>query len=770
MIFDRTIQDMRVVVLFIAVTACLITPSQGQGTSGGFASDVRPFMDRWCISCHGERKPKADLNLAIFSPTITSNDDIDRVTKIRDHLRGGTMPPPKRRRPPRNDVAQVVSWATDFLTRAADGADLGPGRVTVRRLSRFEYDNTTRTLFNLTSDVSETFPRDDLGYGFDNIGAALTTSQLHVERYMAAAEDIALQAISTEDTDNPPARRLLAENLRASRKKSVNRGGDFATLFANGALLGDFELPRRGLYVVEIGAFARQGGDELARMEMSIDGVTVKSFDVEAQRSAPASHGLTLRLEGGRHAIGAAFVNDYYDPDAKDRNRRDRNLYVGWIEVRGPIDPKPRPAAHQWIFAGDSGRGRADKRARKLIERLVRRAWRRPARSAEIQRLCRLVRSTVESGESFEAGMQLALQAILVSPHFLFRLEPGGKGSSGSVQDLDPWALASRLSYFLWSAPPDDRLFNQARNRKLKDLKVLEYEARRMLVDDRADALARNFLPLWLELRNLQDIHPDPNVFPSFDEPLRRAMMEETSLLFRHVMREGLPVSTLLTASFTYVNERLATHYGLSGIKGDDFRHVGVGDDRLGGLLGHAGIHAVTSNPTRTSPVKRGKWILDNIFDMPPPPPPPGEDSFSPEVVRSAASLREQMELHRKEPRCANCHERMDTLGLALENFDGIGRWRDSDRSVAIDASGILPDGTRIGGANDLRRVLASDPAFVRCLLRKMFVYAVGRDTTHGDIVALERVLSTLGSDPTVGEIAVAVVGMDAFRKRVVTQ
>ena len=750
--------------------ACLASGSAGQVSASVFKAEVRPFMDRWCIKCHGGRKQKAGLNLELLQPKHTSNGDVALVLKIRNHLRDGTMPPSKRRRPNAADVSAVVGWANGFLGRAINATVAGPGRVTVRRLSRQEYDNTTRSLLGVVSGVSATFPRDDLGYGFDNIGDAVTTSQIHVERYMAAAEDIALQAISTEDTDNPPSIRRQAEEMRVSRKKSTNRGGDFVTLFTNGSLLENFELPRDGLYRVRARVFATQSGNELARMELRVDGDRRESVDVDATRRHPETHEEVFLLKGGIRTIEIAFVNDHYAPESADRKKRDRNLYLDWVEVVGPIDSRPLPEAHVWIFKNDVGKGAAKKRAQKLIKRLLTKLWRRPARPSEIRRLCTLVEMVVDEGEPFERGMQVALQAALVSPNFLFRLEPGGKGSSGQVHELNPWALASRLSYFLWSGPPDSRLFDLARTGKLSQPSVLEDEARRMLEDPRGAALSVNFLPQWLELRNLTDIHPDPERFPAFDESLRRAMLTETTLLFQHVLRDKLPVSTLLNAPFTYLNARLARHYGIEGVRGDEFRQVVLDDRKRGGLLGHASVHTVTSNPTRTSPVKRGKWILTNILDAPPPPPPPGEDSFDEDVVKHAATLREQMEMHRREPRCAACHERMDTLGLALENYNAIGRWRDVDGKTLIDASGVLPDGSEIDGPLDLQRVLMADRSFARCLLRKLFVYGVGRDTTPADVLVLDGMLDQIGADPSVVEMVIALVKMDAFRKRVVTR
>jgi hypothetical protein len=402
------------------------------------------------------------------------------------------------------------------------------------------------------------------------------------------------------------------------------------------------------------------------------------------------------------------------------------------------------------------------------VRDLLPRAWRRPVTGEEVRRLADLVQSGVDGGRTFEEGVSLALQAALVSPHFLFRLEPGAaSGPDGAPKDLDGHALATRLSYFLWSSLPDDALTQAAAKGKLAGEAGLAAEARRMLADPKAEALASNFAVQWLELRNLAEATPDAARFPGFDL-LREPMRREAVAFFDAVRREGLDISTLLGADFTFVDEALAAHYGLPGVRGSELRRVPLGDDRRGGVLGMAGVLTITSNPTRTSPVKRGRWLLENVLDAPPRAPPPGADSLDESVVTvSAASLRERLEQHRAKAECAACHARLDALGFALERYDAVGRWRDQDGGGPVDATGTLPDGRALDSLGALRAALLEDRAFARCLTRKLFTFALGRAPTARDELALfARVAALPTGTLTLDDLILTVIRTDAFRKR----
>jgi hypothetical protein len=554
----------------------------------------------------------------------------------------------------------------------------------------------------------------------------------------------------------------------ASSTRDDGSQGDVHALNSNGAIEQPVVLPRDGVYVLRVQAFGRQAGPDPARMKLRADGRTLRTFDVSHERDAPGVFEVEVTLAEGRHLVEMAFINDYYRPEHEDPKQRDRNLYVDWLEVVGPTDLKLPPAGSAWMFALDPGRGAAHRRAVPILKELLTRAYRRPARSDEITRAGQFVRKAVEEGKSFEEAMRLAVVATLVSPHFLFRLEPGAvRGTSGSVRNLEPWALASRLSYFLWSTAPDALLRERARVGDLGQAAVLRAETERMLGEGKARALGDHFAAQWLELRNLESIHPDPDRFPGCDDALKRSMRAETESFVSAVIRENRPVRDLILADFTFLDERLARHYGIAGIEGDELRRVLLGDDRIGGLLGHGSILTVTSNPTRTSPTKRGRWILENVLGAPPPPPPPGADSLEgEETVNDAASLRERLAVHRQQADCAACHVRMDALGLALENFDVVGRWRKEDEGQTIDASGELPDGRKLDGVQDVRQAVATDPGLIRCVAKKLFIYAVGRDVLPADELALEQLAHELGEDATFRDVILGIISLDAFTRR----
>jgi hypothetical protein len=408
--------------------------------------------------------------------------------------------------------------------------------------------------------------------------------------------------------------------------------------------------------------------------------------------------------------------------------------------------------------------------ARQILRTFASRAYRRPVNDIELQRLLRFVEMAEKNGDGFEAGLQLAMQAVLVSPHFLFRVEVDRRPDNPkAIHFVNYYEMASRLSYFLWSSMPDDELFELARKKTLRDPAVLEAQVRRMLKDPRARGLVDNFAGQWLQTRNLKDFKPDPDLFPGFDEKLRSAMLTETELFFANVLREDRSILDFIDADYTFVNERLARHYGLTGVKGDEFRRVSLAGTPRGGILTQAAVLAVTSNPTRTSPVKRGKWILDNILGTPPPPPPPGVEELKDdkEAVLSG-TLRQRMEQHRANPNCASCHQRMDPLGFGFENFDAVGAWRTHEGKHAIDPSGTLPGGQTFKGPAELRRILKGrQDAFARCLAEKLLTYALGRGVERYDRCALDQIVkNTAGGDYRFSRLVIEIVKSDPFQKR----
>jgi hypothetical protein len=622
-----------------------------QAPEVSFGSQVLPILKKYCVRCHGGTKPKGGLNLARFTDEAAAAANRKLWPQVVEYVEAGDMPPEGQPQPTSDEVAVLSAWVGGRLEGLECGKESDPGRVTIRRLNRAEYNNTIRDLVGVDFHPADDFPSDDVGYGFDNIGDVLTLPPILMERYLAAAEDIAERAIVAPETHRKP------------------------------------KAPESG-----------------------------------PAGSLPASHRAIL----------------FRTPDSKE-------------------------SSHACAEA--------------ILERFTSRAYRRPATPGEVARLVKFVDLAMQSGDSFERGIQLAVEAVLVSPQFLFRVEldprrrrRGDPGPVPASHPINEFELASRLSYFLWSSLPDEPLSDLARQGKLREGDNLEVQVRRMLADPKARALVENFADQWLQIRNLRTINPDRGRFPTFDEPLRAAMQQETERFFEAVMREDRSVLDFLDADFTFLNERLARHYGIEGVKGNEFRRVKLepGSNR-GGLLAQASILTVTSNPTRTSPVKRGKWILEQVLGTPPPPPPPDvpelkDDSGGP----LAGTLRQRMEQHRSNPACASCHGRMDPLGFGFENYDAIGAWRDQDGGHPIDSSGMLPAGESFRGPAELKQVLKGRQRdFTRCLAEKMLTYAIGRGIEESDGCAIDRIVDAVAADQfKFSRLVLEIVNSDPFQRR----
>ncbi|MCF3651635.1 DUF1592 domain-containing protein [Synoicihabitans lomoniglobus] len=562
--------------------------------------------------------------------------------------------------------------------------------------------------------------------------------------------------------------RTAAADLSTTGDPIVTQQGD-QLLRANGSVTTTFDLPRETEVILRAQAFAQQAGDEPARMQFRIGDETIQEFDVLAparheplprQRvfstallvPRPQIYEHTIRLPAGPHTFTAAFVNDFTDPAAANPNLRDRNLIVRSLEVSPlgqPVLTPAKPAPLAALFAHpDADPTSHDPRAaaRAIVAPFTRRAWRRPVTRAETDRLLQLYDLARHQGESFDAGVKLALKGALVSPHFLLlggaEVTPADATSDDAVQPLDEFALASRLSYFLWSSMPDDELLNLAEHQQLRD--QLPAQVRRMLASPKARALVENFAGQWLQIRSLETFSPDRKLFPEYDPVLRAAMQRETELFFEHVMREDRSVFDFLTADYTFVNARLAQFYGLPALTGDQFQKVSLADTPRRGVLTHASVLTLTSNPTRTSPVKRGKWVLENLLGTPPPPPPPDIPELDEPGRALTGTLREQLEQHRDSPTCASCHNRMDPIGFGLENFDAIGAWRDFDGDQPVDASGSLGRRARFESAAELVTLLAEHrrAEFLRCMADRLLTYALGRGTAYYDRPAINEIVS----------------------------
>jgi len=741
-----------------------------------FKKTIAPFLKTYCFECHGPETDNGGLRFDTFvsSKDVTSN----RKTwaKTLQYLELGAMPPPDHDTQPDAKTRQAVVGYLDKTLFDID-CDLirDPGRVTIRRLNRAEYDNTIRDLLGVDFHPARNFPSDDVGEGFDNIGDVLSVSPLLIEKYLDAAEQVAEKTIVPIDPFTSRRRKLSGGQL--NKNAGVNAQGSSFGLFSKGHVGAVVEFPTDGEYVLRVNASADQAGPDPARLTLSIDNKPVKTLDIKSKnRDDRQNHEHKLKVSKGRRPLQVAFINDYYKPkDPDPKLKGDRNAYIHSLEVIGPLEVKPEdlPESHRKLvrFRPDKSRT-ALEAARANLTPLMRRAFRRPVTQDEVDPIARFVADATADDEPFEAAMQIGLQAVLVSPHFLFRVEHGtphtGSDAKGE-RTLTDFELASRLSYFLWSSLPDDELFRLAEQKRLSRPDVLAAQVRRMLADPRSKALVENFASQWLNLRILDELTPDPKQFPEFNDELRKAMQQETSLFFAEILHKNLPVTQFLDGRFTFVNASLAKLYGIPGIEGNQMRRIDLAGDRRAGVLTQASILTLTSNPDRTSPVKRGKWIMDNILDTPPPQPPPDVPGL--EIAAKTApdaSLRKQLELHRQKATCAICHRQMDALGFGFENFDAIGRWRDSDGKHKIDPSGQLPGKQSFSSPIELIEILRKrEDRFCRSLSRKMLVYSLGRGLEFNDRCAVDRIVTASRSKGyRFQALVVAITLSDPFRMR----
>lgn len=702
--------------------------------------DIVPLLTTYCYDCHGEERQRGGVAFHKIPDLTEARRQRELWQRAAEQLESGEMPPDHRDQPTDAERERLIQWMTkDLFPLDCDNPD--PGRVTIRRLNRAEYNNTLRDLIGVDLKPADDFPADDTGYGFDNIGDALSVSTLLFERYFMAAGRVLDAAIFTPEGFRPPQRAFAGTQFQGA-------GGPHGVccyrLHSDGEAGVTLTVEQPGEYRWRIVAYGEQAGPERVKMAARVDGRDLRTVEVPARQSNPGTYEFTTRLEAGERRLTAAFLNDYYEPPADNRPARDRNLVLQSFEITGPLDapPPPPPPSHQRIFTCAPTATTTNECAREILSTFVRRAWRRPVTANELDRLAKLAEVQREAGASFEQSIQTALHAALVSPNFIFRGELQPDPDNPQVtRPIDEFALASRLSYFLWSSTPDDELLSLAERGQLRQRQ--EAQVRRMLRDPRAGALVENFAGQWLQIRNLEILAPDPQTFPHYDAALRDAMWRETELLFEHIQREDRSVMEFLTADYTFANARLARHYGLEGVTGEAFQRVSLKGTPRMGLLTHGSILTITSNPNRTSPVKRGKWVLENLLAMPPPPPPPDVPPLPENTPASqAVSQRERLAEHVANPGCASCHVRMDPIGLAFEHFDAIGAWRDTDDGLPVDATAVMHTGDELDGVDSLRELLTGKQRdqFVRCLADRMLTYALGRGLEWYDDCALDQI------------------------------
>jgi mono/diheme cytochrome c family protein len=722
-------------------------------TQAAFDAVVKQLFTESCAECHNDKEANGGFNIRGYLSVESLSEDREHWERVLEKLQSGEMPPPDVEYPEAQVNALMAFLEAEFK-RADANVRPDPGRVTARRLNRAEYTNTIRDLLAVEFRADRNFPTDDSGDGFDNIGEVLTISPVLMEKYLSAAERISRSAIGFEKLPKPVEveyslrfrnlRRIDPSNVEATHRLDFDADYQFRIMLP-GERPADAKPVKLGLWV---------------------DGKLVHTQLIETKPSGlvyfnPRSEEqFKVSLSEGDHRFRLGFIDDEYVKTLAPENiYRDRNnKWIGSVTIVGPFPSAAVKPSRQKLLVCDPQTGAAC--VDRILSTFARRAYRRPVTRAEVAQLVRFVNLAKADGQTTEQGLALAIQAVLVSPHFLFRIERDQNPTDpAKVHKLSDIELASRLSYFIWNSMPDDRLLDLAERRQLSTPAGLDAEVKRMLDDPRSSALAENFAGQWLETRNLDVIKPDPQKFPDWTPDLRDAMKTETRLFFDALLRENKPIAEFLTARYTFLNESLAKFYGIEGITGPDFRRVDLATEQRGGILSQGSVLAVSSYPTRTSVVIRGKYILQNILGTPPPPPPPDVPAIDEAALGASASLRQQMEKHRSNAICASCHSRMDPLGFGLENYDAIGKWRTADGAFAIDSSGVLPSGKSFTTPAEMREVLGGMlPEFSRALTEKMLTFALGRGLQRYDRPTITEISGRLveskgGLQTLIGEV-----------------
>jgi len=751
----------RLATLLLLGSALVLPPAQAEGPT---PEQLHKFGQEFCFKCHGAQKQKGDFNFETTLEHIDVAKNRKDWEKIAELLESGEMPPDDKPQPPDKDRQALIQWIDAQLS----GAEAGPGRVTLRRLNREEYHNTIRDLLAVDVNTSEDFPADETAYGFDTIADALSLPPLLMEKYLDSADKVMTKALAGAE-QGPPSKTLRGRQF--SEHGDDVRGLDDGSMgfYREGEAVTNVGFPADGDYTLRVKAVGEQAGPEPPRIAVSIDGQKVGEIAVKAS-GTPALYEVKTAAKGGSHQLALAYLNNYKDENNPDpKMRGDRNAFVSSVEVVGPAHlRKDMPESFKRIFTKLPQPGEEAKVARELIGNFAAKAYRRPVTADEVERLAKLADAAMADKAPFTEAVGVAIQAAISSPTFLFRWEMDPAAMKpGEVRNLGDYEVASRLSFFLWSSVPDQELTDLAAKGELLKNDNVRKQAERMLKDWRAGAFVRNFSSQWLQIRAIDEVNIDEKKFPQYTWQLREAMKEESRLFFDAIVHENRSIYDLLEANFTFVNQRLAELYGLPDVKGDKFQRVTLpaGSPR-GGVLGQAAVMVATAMPTRTSPVIRGKWVLEQLLGTPPPPPPANVPPLEATKVDKDAPLRVRLEQHRQNPDCAVCHAKIDPVGFALENFDPIGQWRTQEGNNPIDTSGTLPNGKKIAGLADLKQYVKGEK-FARNLAQKMLTYALGRGLNRGDKAAVDTIMAQLKKDDyKITSLIESIVVSDPFLKR----
>jgi mono/diheme cytochrome c family protein len=779
-----------------------------------FEQTVQPFLQKNCALCHNSKLKTAEVDFTQFKTDADAEQGVAIWEKAVEKLRTGSMPPAGLPRPKQTDIEAVVKWMDAAVVRANDHTKPNPGQVTAHRLNRAEYNNTVHDLLGVDIRPADEFPQDDSGYGFDNIGDVLSMSPVLMERYLTAADKLVRAALYGPEKLKPVVVRHQPPSAKFPLHDKPLTTYDLTGLNMPNALHAMHWFSVEGDYTIRVALDGRRpNGSEPVEVGLWMDGKQVQTLSIDAPSDlfsidlAGMQREVRIHVPQGEHWLAASILHIYEGlppsyggpnpstrpeppppdpkkfakippnatPDqvaeaiAKAEEKIKKNYVpanraaVHFVEVVGPYNEKlgQSPESRKLIFVCGHEQQHNANCPRLILSHFARRSFRRPVSPAELQPYFDLYAQARQQGSDFDDAIGVALQAILVSPDFLFRIEtpePVLKAQNGNfrnvsyadpgLQPISEYALASRLSYFLWSTMPDDELMRCADRHTLRRPEVLKAQVERMLKDPRSEALADNFAGQWLELRKLEYDRPDHDKFPQFDEYLRLSMRQETEMFFEDVVHNDRSILDFLDSKKTFVNQKLAEFYGIPGVAGTEFRPVSLEGTERRGILTQASILTVSSYATRTSPVLRGKWVLENMLNSPIPPPPPDVPRFDEGKVGLSASIRMQMEDHRKNPMCASCHQKMDPIGFAFENYNAIGEWRDKDGKWPVDASGKLPDGRSFVGALELEQIYRGDPTqFAECVTEKLLTYALGRGLERYDRPTVKTIVKKIAPD-----------------------
>ena len=763
-------------ILAVILAGIAVSVSMGSPQAASLQTSQRAVLDKYCVTCHSQTaKEKGLVPIALDKLDLSHiGSDAEIWEKVVRKVNAGVMPPPGAPHPDKAASETLTSWLTTELDRAAL-ANPNPGRAPLHRLNRTEYANAIRDLLDLEIDAASLLPPDDSAYGFDNIADALGLSPSLQERYVSAAMKISAMAVGD------PKVRADGSTYRIKQDVSQDQHLEGLPIGTVGGTQVRHTFPLDGEYVFQAKLYRTnlnimRGLESAHNVEFAVDGERVLlarvggPADLDALFQKPTDTGdavdarlrVRIPVKAGPHVVTATFLQEsqaagpgrlqHYIRSSVDNFDWSGQPHIQTLTINGPFASTGMgdTPSRRRIFTCVPANARAEAAcAKQILSGLARRAYRQPISETDLQRIMKFYesgRANTENG-GFDAGIRTALQRILASPQFIFRIERDP--APGPARHIGDYELASRLSFFLWSTIPDDRLLQLAGAGKLSQPAVLEAEVRRMLADSRSRALVDNFAGQWLRIRNLSIVSPNSDLFPDFDDNLRQAFRRETEMLFDSIIREDRNVLDLMTADYTFVNERLARQYGIAGIYGSQFRRVPITDPARRGLLGQGSFLAVTSHAERTSPVLRGKWVLENILGLPVPPPPPNVPPLKERANgEKPRTIREQMAEHRADPACASCHKIMDSIGFALENFDAVGAWRSMDADVPVDASGDLADGTHVNGVVELRAALLKKPdLFVGTMTEKLMTYALGRGIDYRDMPAVRTIVRDSGRD-----------------------